>query len=157
MNQEYAKLAASGYSRIICIRDVYPKFTHADIPALRKALPMYIKTRPIAVDFILSIMEIEAWFLAEHTHLPKIHPSITVPNIVEILKFNPETDDMQLRPTPANDMVACYALGGATYLKGQALAAMEALDYASIYLELGEKFPDLKKLCEILEGFLASP
>lgn len=156
MNQEYPKLVAAGYSKIICIRDVYPKFTYADIPTLRTTLPMYIKTKPIAVDFILSIMEIEAWFLAEHTHLPKIHPAITVPAIVTALQFNPETDELQLRPTPANDMVACYALGGVTYLKGNAQATMDALDYASIYLELGERFPDLKKLIEIIEAFLGS-
>ena len=49
-----------------------------------------MKTKPIVVDFILSIMEIEAWFLAEHSHFAKIDPKITLEAIADKLKFNPE-------------------------------------------------------------------
>lgn len=42
-------------------------------------------------------MEIEAWFLAETAHFPKIDPSITVEEIKKTLLFDPENDDMSLR------------------------------------------------------------
>jgi hypothetical protein len=156
MIKEYPHLVEAGYSKIICIRDVYPKFTHAEIPTLKALLPKHVKTKPVVVDFILSIMEIEAWFLAEHSHFPKIDPAITLDAIVDRLRFDPANDDMQARPTPADDLHNCYVLGGKTYEKRNAKDTVDALDYVHVYAGLVEKFPDLKRLCDIIETFLKS-
>ena len=110
----------------------------------------------MAVDFILSIMEIEAWFLAEHRHLQAVHSDLTVEVIAAALGFNPATEDMQLRPNPARDLNDCYVLGGKVYDKVSARTTVDALHFASVYVELVDKFPDLKLLCEIIEGFLKS-
>jgi hypothetical protein len=154
MIKEYPHLVEAGYTKIICIRDVYPKFTHAEIPLLKAFLPKQVKTKPIVVDFILSIMEIESWFLAEHTHFPKIDPAITLEAIASRLGFNPVLDDMQQRPTPADDLHNCYLLGSKSYEKKNAKDTVEALDYVHIYAALVDKFPDLKRLCDIIETFL---
>lgn len=52
MTEEYPLLAGSGYSKIVCIRDVYPSFTAPEIPDLEKGLPLFVRTKPIVVDFI---------------------------------------------------------------------------------------------------------
>ena len=156
MTEEYPSLAVSGYSKIVCIRDVYPTFTHAEIPALERGLPLFVRTIPIVVDFILSIMEVEAWFLAEYTHFPNIDATITVPAIIAACGFDPVNDDMQSRPTPANDMNNCYAIGSKTYEKRNTLATVAALDFAHIYAGLVDKFPYLKRLCDIIAEFLNS-
>jgi hypothetical protein len=154
MTDEYPSLAKSGYSKIVCIRDVFPKFAHAEIPDLERGLPLFVPTKPIIVDFILSIMEVEAWFLAEYSHFPNIDAKITVPAIITACGFDPVNDDMRLRPTPAKDLNDCYAIGGKTYEKWNAQATTEALDYTHIYAALVEKFPYLKKLCDIIGTFL---
>ncbi len=154
MTEEYPSLVKSGYSKIVCIRDVYPRFTAAEITDLEKGLPLLVRTKPLVVDFILSIMEVEAWFLAEYFHFLNIDAKITVPAIIAACGFDPVNDDMQLRPTPANDMNACYAIGGKTYKKGNAQATVQALDYAHVYAGLVDKFAYLKKLCEIMAAFL---
>lgn len=156
MMEEYQQLARAGYSKIVCIRDVYPKFTHAEIANLEAGLPLFVRTKPIVVDFILSIMEVEAWFLAEHTHFERIDPVITVPAILAALHFDPSTDDMQLRTAPADDMVACYAIGGQVYSKHQAQVTVDALDCAYVYVGLIDKFPYLRRLCDIITEFLQS-
>lgn len=154
MTEEYPSLAGSRYSTIVCIRDVYPRFKHAEIPDLEKNLPRFVRTKPIIVDFILSIMEVEAWFLAEYTHFPNIDAKITVPAIVAACGFDPINDDMQLRLTPADDMNHCYAIGGKTYEKRNAQATVAAIDYAHVYAGLVDKFPYLKRLCDIIATFL---
>ena len=53
MIEEYPFLAKS-YSRIICIRDVYPRFTYGEISKLERGLPLFVPTKPIVVDFILD-------------------------------------------------------------------------------------------------------
>jgi hypothetical protein len=156
MLMEYPNLVSAGYSKIVCIRDVYPKYTHAEIATLKAFLPKHVKTKPIVVDFILSIMEIEAWFLAEHSHFPKIDPALNVPAIRGALGFDPENDDMQLRTKPADDLNNCYALAGKTYVKGNAKNTVEALDYVHIYARLVDKISYLKDFCAIIEAFLKS-
>lgn len=153
MIQEYEHLVRSGYSKIVCLRDVFDKYTRDQIPTLESLLPKYVKTKPIQPYFILSIMEVEAWFLAEHTHFPKFDGQISVQAISDALGFNPETDDMQLRNTPANDLHNCYMLAGKPYRKGNAEETVDALDCEMMYYWPPEKFPYLRKLCEIIETF----
>lgn len=138
--EEHGNLTRKGYSKIIGLRDVRPKFTRAEIPRLEMSLPKYIKTSLTPVTFILAIMEIEAWFLAETKHFPKIDPSITVAAIKAMLGFDPENDDMEQRLAPAEDLNNCYRIGGKTYAKHQAQLTVDALDYLSMYMELSIKF-----------------
>jgi hypothetical protein len=153
--EEHQNLTRHHYTKIIGIRDVRPTFNYADIPKLEAGLPKYVKTGLIPVEFILSIMEIEAWFLAEFNHFPKIHLSITVPAIKATLGFDPENDDMALRPTPATDLNACYAIGGKAYGKSTSAITVAALDYSYLYLELRNKIGYLQRLVDGIDGFLA--
>lgn len=152
--EEYSSLATKGYSQIIGMRDIRGKFTYEEIAKLEKSLPLYVKTAPIAVQFVLAIMEIEAWFLAETDHYIKIDPAITVNAIKLTLNFDPENEDMQKRPTPSNDLDACYAIGGKNYEKRNAQDTIDALDYAKTCFQLCEKFPYLKLLIASIEAFL---
>ena len=154
IREEHENLTRAGYSSLIGIRDVRP-ISPVDIPKLEAGLPKYIKTKLAPVTFILAIMEIEAWFLAEATHYPKIEPSITVTAIRAILGFDPENDDMAQRLCPADDLNACYAIGGKAYVKHQAKVTVDALDYALIYMELRNKIDYLDRLISILDAFLA--
>jgi hypothetical protein len=154
MLHEYDNLVRAGYQRIVCVRDVYPEHTHADIGRLEAGLAVGVKTKPVAVDFILSVMEVEAYFLAEHSHLARIDPRITPENVRLVLGFDPAKDDMRLRPHPAEDLDHCYRIGEKTYDKETGLATLDALDYAVVYLELVEKFPYLRRLCQIVSEFL---
>lgn len=154
IREEHENLTKSGYTRIIGLRDVRPRFTHNEIVKLEASLPTYIKTSLIPVEFILAIMEIEAWFLAETTHYPRISPTISIAAIKAALGFDPENEDMELRLEPAQDLHRCYSLGGKTYEKRGAQETINALDYALVYLELSRKFRYLKRLINNIETFL---
>ena len=153
--EEHQNLTNAGYSKIIALRDVRPDFTHADIPRLETGLRTYIKSSLIPVEFILAILEIEAWFLAESTHFPKIDPAITVASIIATLGFDPEHDDMSARPIPADDLNRCYAIGGKTYQKHMAKDTVDALDYALVYLDLPPRIPYLGRLIGSISSFLS--
>jgi hypothetical protein len=155
MLQEYANLASAGYSRIVCLRDVRPTFTHATIPLLEASLPKYVKTKPIQVSFILAIMEIEAWFLSEHTHFARIDPNITPARILAALGFDPEREDMQQRLMPALDIQNVYSLEGKSYTKGSDIT-VNALDYVHVYTTVADRLPYLRKLCDTIDAFLGT-
>jgi hypothetical protein len=151
--EEHARLTASGYKKIVGIRDVYPDFLATEINALRLGLRTYIKTSLAPVEFILSTMEVEAWFLAEINHFKKIDPALTMTSIAAALGFNPSTDDMTARPAPAKDLDACYKLVGKVYEKAGALT-LQALDFDHMYLSLGDKVEQLAQLVESIDDFL---
>jgi hypothetical protein len=157
IRDNYHGLVNAGYQSIIGIRDVYPDVTYDQIQRLRDGLPKDIQPQPIPVVFILSIMEVEAWFLAEHTHFTKIHPDLTCERIKAAKGFDPSTDDMQLRPHPKGDLIEIYHLVGMGYGKRRKhiQRTIDDLDYGRFYLDLTDKFPDLKLLTVSIDQFLS--
>jgi hypothetical protein len=156
VRDEYDSLVASGYSGIVGIRDVYPEFASAEIGKLRAGLRYHIKTKPVEVVFVLGVMEIETWFLAEHTHLTRLDPRLTTTYISARLRFDPSTDDMQAREHPAEDLDRVYRLAGHTYDKSKSVLQkmLDLLDYARLYLVLNQRIWDLSILVQSIDRFL---
>lgn len=101
-------------------------------------------------------MEIEAWFLSEASHFVRINSAITVEKIKAELGFDPENDNMEQRPTPAEDLNNCYLIGGKTYNKQQSGDTVNALDYEFIYFNLSNNMKYMKRLITNIEDFLLS-
>jgi hypothetical protein len=154
IREEYDNLARAGYRTVIGIRDVRP-IDRADIPKLEHSLPLNVKTAPIRVFFILSIMEIEAWFMAEHTHFVAIDARLTPVFIQANMGFDPSIDDMELRDRPADDLNSIYGLVGQTYAKHRSVQTVNAMDFARVYLELPPRYPYLQLLVTNIDQFLS--
>jgi hypothetical protein len=157
IRDNYDNLVASGYTAILGIRDVYPDFVYTDIGSLRAGLSSGLKNTPVTVQFTLGVMEIESWFLAEYSHFPRLDAALTLQEIVSKLGFNPSTDDLQLRATPALDLHNAYQLVGYSYQKtrNQAQRTVNLLDYATLYLQTKKGFQDMDMLIDTIDGFLA--
>jgi hypothetical protein len=153
--EEYDNLVKAGYQKIVGVRDVRPRSTRADIPKLERGLPRMVKTKPILVDFILAIMEIEAWFMAEHTHFVAIDTRLTAPFIQANLGFDPSVDDMQQRDQPADDLNSIYKLVGQAYQKRRSDRTVNAMDFGRVYVDLPPRNPYLQKLVNAIDAFLS--
>lgn len=151
----YSSLIREGYSSIIGIRDVYP-IGRTMIQKLRLGLKYRVKTEPVTPVFILSVMEIEAWFMAEHTHFQRIHPDLTIDRIKAEFNFDPSQDNMELRDHPSEDLRQIYALEGMSYKKRKDYIerTVEVLDYAKIYLNLCSKLQAIKELTLEIDRFM---
>jgi hypothetical protein len=152
--EEHENLTRNGYQRVIGIRDVYPRYSRSDISALHVGLRKYVKTSLIPVSFVLGVMEVEAWFLAEHSHFERVDGEITEDKINEKLGFVPSKDDMAERDTPAEDLHKCYEIAGLKYEKGGDDKTMRALDFSKIYIELAESVESVGQLVQCLDEFL---
>lgn len=157
ISDEYTKLINDGYSKIIGLRDVYPNFTFSQIDELERRLNFSLRGKNFA-KVILAVMEIEAWFLSEWKHFAKISPSLTPTTIYEKLGFNPQTDDMEERPHPAEDLNQVYQLVGRSYQKRRKQTETIALnlDYEFLYLELVEKVHRLREFVDHINTFMDS-
>ncbi|WP_165979575.1 DUF4276 family protein [Paraburkholderia guartelaensis] len=152
--EQHQALTAAGYEVIVGIRDVRPQYSATTLSTLRKSMKSAIDKNLAPVVFILPLEEVEAWFLAEHTHFERIAPQITVPAIVANLGFDPANDDMTQRPTPADDLAACYRLGGRSYTKRKTKRTVNALDMQLVRTTVADKMSELKKLVRIVDKFL---
>ncbi len=152
--EEYKRLADHDYKFMIGLRNAPKK--RADIPRLRKGLAADLPQSPPPVVFVLAVMEIEAWFLAEHTYLSKIDPRLTSAFILTSLGFDPCADDLRLRDRPAHDLNAVYQLADERYQKGRAAQrTIYLLDYVRIVVEMTNRETDIKQLVETITAFLS--
>jgi hypothetical protein len=156
IRDNYEKLVSNEYSAIIGIRDVYPEFKYTEISKLRLGLNCRLRTNPIQVVFALGVMEIETWFICEHTHLCRVDSTLTVARIKANLGFDPSVDDIQLRAIPSDDLDAIYQLVGQRYQKDHISmqVLLNRLDYAFLYCDVRHRLPDLNALVETLDTFL---
>ena len=98
--ENHSNLLASGYQKIIAIRDVYPDYLYEEITKFREGVNKIIRSKikeHSLVSLMLAVMEIEAWFLAEHNHFPKIHEKITLDRIKSEIGIDPQNDDLSKR------------------------------------------------------------
>ena len=89
--ERYDGLIAESYEHIVGIRDVFPH-PREDIERIREGFKFRLPNDPIEASLILAIMETEAWFLAEHSHFPRIHDSLTIERIQQEFGFDPVND-----------------------------------------------------------------
>jgi len=152
--EEHENLTKAGYEKIVCIRDVRPDFTREEIPKLEMGLKTRVKGALAPVDFILSTMEIEAWFLADHSHFEKIDENITFEKIFAEINFDPRTDDHALSDTPTEDLALCYAIAGKTYKKSSVANTINNLDYTYFYTDMKDRIESIKRLSDHIDLFL---
>jgi len=69
------RLISAGYKHIIGIRGLFPH-SRDDVGRIRDGFVFKLPVEPVKPALILAIMEAEAWFLAEHSHFPRILTSL---------------------------------------------------------------------------------
>ncbi|MDB9453183.1 DUF4276 family protein [Dolichospermum circinale] len=156
MRDMYNSLSASGYERIIGLRDVYP-ISMSDKVKLERGLRYSLPKGVIPIDVVLAVMEIEAWFLAEWNHFLKIDVRLTPENIQANFGFNPKIDDMEARHHPADDLHQIYKLVGRSYKKSrnQVNTIVSNLDYDFMYVELLNNVISFGEFIKLINLFIS--
>lgn len=157
IREEHKNLTDAGYERLVGVRDVRPSFQRHEIDKLQLGMASVVDKQLTPVTFILSTMELEAWFLAEYSHFERIHPELTPELISHELGFNPREVATSDRDHPASDLEQSYLLKGETYDKFTVEKTVNALDFDVVYGELCEKIPELSALSAVIDGFLTTP
>jgi hypothetical protein len=153
--EQHESLTQKHYERIVGLRDVYP-ITRDDIQLLQQGLVSNIRLDLAPVQFVLATMEIEAWFLAETSHFSRVSPAITSQAVQARLGFDPDQGDVTERDRPSLDLDAVYQIGGRRYEKGRNASTPYILDYDRLYLELGERVPQLRGFLDTLDRFFST-
>ena|ERR1022692_4177196 len=156
IRDQHPSLAAQGFSAIVGIRDVYPQLA-AEIPTIRNDFTTFAPAGLPVPILVLGIMEIEAWFIAEHTHFERMHASLTTATVIAHLGYDPSMHDVQVVPAPAADLRSVYSSAGLGYAKkrNQIERTVNRLDYALLYLSIRARIPDFDVLADCIDRFLS--
>ncbi len=148
-------LINAGYIKIYGIRDVFPTFRRTEIATLIKGLYFRLPQNGIPIKFILSIMEIEAWFLAEENHFQIIDPNLTLESIQNNHSFDPSNFNTELFDEPAEKLRTIYQTVGKSYKKSQSYIerTINALDCANIYINVCTRVNSLGELITEINSF----
>lgn len=154
IKEEHSNLTHAGYEQIVGVRDVRPDFEKNEVPKLEFHMNSVVDKALAPVVFILSTMEVEAWFLAEYNHFEKIHPELNPELIMDSLGFDPRSFVVSDRAHPARDLEQSYLLKGVVYDKYAVQNTVDKLDFAFIYEELVSSIAELATLSSVVDRFL---
>jgi hypothetical protein len=138
----------NGFSMIIGIRDVYPN--NAKIDDLRRYLNYGIPTG-IPTHIVLAVNEVEAWFMAEENHYPKIDTRLTIEKVNSIAGIDIRIDSTEIVIHPTEKLQLIYRYSKS---KSNILRVVNALDYANLYVNVRQRNNSLDELLAHLDSLL---
>lgn len=150
--EQHASLTASGYTKIIGLRDVFP-FQHSDIPRIDSLMSAGLPTGGASIVIILAILEIEAWFIDEHTHYINIHPEMTIDEIKSRGVDLASTPGDSIS-NPADTLNQIYSYWGLAYKKTRKHVerTLKAISFEELYITVRSKASSLDKYISELES-----
>ena len=150
------RLRAEGYNQVIGLRDLYPDFELSKYDIAKKNNDLGVTDPPAHILF--AVLEIEAWFLGEWSHLTKIHTALTPEFIDANLKVNLRTVKPEQIKAPAHTLDKIYKLVGAQYKKrdGDSHRIANYLDFNELYTNVRSRIPSLDRLLTKFDNFFAA-
>lgn len=152
--EQRESLIRAGYKKLCGIRDVYPNFARTDIPRLNRLLLYRVPQTPISIKFILSIMEMESWMIAEWTFFQRYNSNLTLSLVNSKCGIDVSSDNTELIDEPANKVNGIFTTIGQSYQKGCS-EIVNLLDFDEICLNTRNRIPSLEELCAEIESYLA--
>lgn len=102
------ELEKKGYTRILAIRDLYPKYRIDQLVLLKESMGDALNDLPIDSAAIIAVMEIEAWFIAEYSHFLRMHSDLTDERIEAKIGFDLRQSLFEEIEEPANTLNHIY-------------------------------------------------
>lgn len=154
IRDRYEGLVKEGYDLVLGIRDVYP-VTHSKLNSLRAGIDAELPNGSVICKVLLSVMEIEAWFLADHVHLTRIDARLTQAYILQNLGIDISPQNVESFYCPTDELQRIYRLVGKVYYKGRrrAMQTLDRLSYDDLYLQHSRDVNSLGALCNTLDQF----
>lgn len=151
-------LTKKGYECVLGIRDAYPHLKRSDLNKGRKRLQVGLDTFSMPVHIVLAVMEIEAWFLGEWTHLARVDKNLTSARVHEVLGFDLITTSAERIDKPAQFLSQAYGIVGRQYRKKDhdAHSVASRLDYAQLYAATRTSHPSLDELLTHMDTFFSA-
>lgn len=150
----YNGLIKKNYTKVLGLMDIHPKL-YSELPKIKAGIK-YGMPNKIPTNILLSVSEIEAWFMAEYLHFEKIHRSLTHQKILSDFSHDLINGNAEKIVHPAKQLNDIYVSVGTSYKKNKksVTRTVNALDFTNIYVSVQNKVPHLKELISHIDSFL---
>ncbi len=146
-------LANAAFEAIYGLRDLYP---HPDeeLQQIQADIDAVIPVGDPPIEIFIAKREVEAWFIQEDLHFPKIDPAINRTSIVGSLNFDIEVDSAESINHPADFLKRCYSIAGKSYKKRRKSVSrtVSALDIENLYVNRLHLVPSLGNFVNRIEA-----
>jgi hypothetical protein len=153
------ELANQGYTHAVGLLDLHPKPLEA-LERFQEGLMKGLENAPLKIEIVVSIREVEAWFLNEHTHYLRMDGRLTNEAIVTATGFDPIHQDAEFTVHhPATLLDQIYQIAALRYKKkeSEVMAVLANLDYSEIFLSIRQRSTSLDQFISALEASFADP
>lgn len=146
---------AAEYKKVLGLRDLHP-VGFSEIETLKEGLKRGL---PATSRIVLAVQEIEAWFIAENSHLAKKDPRLTADFIKKRAGLDISPELVEKIEEPAEKLKEIFRTVGKDYKKSKSFLRDYCgyLDYGAMYLELPARVPGLKEFVSELDAFFHNP
>jgi hypothetical protein len=153
INDNIPTLEREGYEHIIGIFDLYPR-SREDLPVLGSLAGINNSNIPITI--VISIMEWEAWLLAEYRHFANYAGELTPEYVQERLAIDLRTLDFEDVPRPIPLVRKIYALANKKYSKKRhhVRNIVYCMDIEHFYLGVRGRSVMIDRLLQQLDFYL---
>jgi len=153
--EQRQSLIDNGYEFVIGLRDLHP-YSREEYADLEMGMRTRVPTNGLPIEFVIAIMEVEAWFIQEWNHYEKIDKGLTNQKITCGAGFNPESDNAENVLLPSDTLNKVYQLVGKCYKKKKVKVerTVEALDYENLYEHVRVLLPQLNQFISHIDNFV---
>lgn len=137
-------LRNAGYESLTLLRDLFPS-TLAALPKIRQVAADELADAQISAGLYIAVMEIEAWFLADASHLAQIDPLLTVEYVLIQTGIDLNVASVEGIAHPSASLNTIMQLCGRGYGKHEAEVhrSVSRIDFASLCTECADALPGL--------------
>ena len=130
INENYQKLVDEGFEVILGIRDLRPDLSIDQLGKLLIGIDKSLPKGQVKPGVVVAVMEIEAWFLAEHSHFSRLDSALSTQAIKDRLNIDLPCNS-EVFEDPAQTLAEIYNLAGHVYDKSEAVVrrTIDALDF----------------------------
>lgn len=156
VKENYDGLIDQGFSRVIGLRDLYPKRLD-ELARVQTSITDNLPVGVLGVDFIIAVTEIESWFVQDDTHYHRIHCDLTLDRVNHQLGIDITKDSAETLRRPSKDLNDVYNLVEVKYKKkkGQCIRTVNALDIEHLFLNGRKLLVSLDQFLTALEGWFS--
>jgi hypothetical protein len=153
----HGSLARAGYNYVCALRDLYP-VPDGDLAQLEADIASYLPAVAPPIKVFIAKREVEAWFIQEDLHFPKIDTAINRASIHHQSGYDIELDSAETIGHPAGFLDDCYKIGGKRYKKRRKSVSrtVKCLDFENLCIERVARVPSFQSLLYELEMIIAT-
>lgn len=161
MTEQYRSQSLRRFNLQLGLRDIFPDH---DVETLKQKQRDRLKLAAndkLPAKLCFAVRELEAWFIAELTHITRIRPTrpLSIEQATRFLAARGEAGSVEAISAPATTLHEMYQDQGYGYSKksDRTTEVIHAIDFDRLYIQCRRDVAHLDELLTVIDDFFTTP